>query len=300
MPTPHPYFDLLLHSDEELSSLLEEQVTARETLHEWPLSCVQRLHLAGGKTLIYKSQCGPTVEAEFYATAGCAAVHSPILPQARTLYRDPCYACLLLEDLPGVPLEQLGVDEKTALSISNTLLGQIAGIQGDPPVYMDISTWERWQEQMNKTLETLSGLVARGEFTRTSSADIANLTRAAQSQPVRAAYAQVPAGLVHHDHSAENILAQDAASIALAEPGAFKVIDWQRPLRAPVEIDHAVLLESLGVDPRPHVHPGILILIQLLRAYWFIACAQTWFPPGCAAYDQAISEIVAALPREIR
>jgi hypothetical protein len=286
---PHPYFDLLLHTDEELASLLGEQVTVRVTLHEWPLSCIQRLHLAGGQTFIYKSQCGPTVEAEFYAAA-----RSAILPQARTLYRDPRYTCLLLEDLPGLPLQQMEMDEEAALTLGRSLLQQIAGIQGDPPVYQDISTWERWQEQMSQMQDTLAGLLANSAFTITRSGELLTLARSAQSPPVREAYSlahdQRRIGLVHHDHSADNIILQEAPP----GPETLKVIDWQRPLHAPADIDLAVLLASLGVDPRPYVHPGILTMTRLLLAHWCIDCAQTWFPPGCETYDKTVSEIAGS------
>ena len=43
----HPYFDLRLHDDQELESHLSTKIVERITLHEWPLSCVQRLTLEG-------------------------------------------------------------------------------------------------------------------------------------------------------------------------------------------------------------------------------------------------------------
>lgn len=52
----HRHFDLWLHDDEELVPLLQGQIAERVTLHEWPLSCVQRLTTAQGKKVIYKSQ----------------------------------------------------------------------------------------------------------------------------------------------------------------------------------------------------------------------------------------------------
>ena len=77
----HPVFaDLLLHSDDELALALQSAIVERETIHAWPLSCVQRLCLADGTRLIYKSQLPPTVEPTFYARAA-----SPLLPGQRTL-----------------------------------------------------------------------------------------------------------------------------------------------------------------------------------------------------------------------
>jgi hypothetical protein len=51
----HLFFDLVLHDDDELSALLGSPVVDRRTLHEWPLSCVQRVTTAGGGTIIYKT-----------------------------------------------------------------------------------------------------------------------------------------------------------------------------------------------------------------------------------------------------
>jgi hypothetical protein len=52
----HPYFDLVLHDDEELSALLGWRIVERRTLHEWPLSCVQRVTTADDTRIVYKAQ----------------------------------------------------------------------------------------------------------------------------------------------------------------------------------------------------------------------------------------------------
>src|SRR5437667_10279494 len=69
----HPFFpDILMHSDDELAEALGVEIVERETIHAWPLSCVQRLLLDDGTKLIYKSQLPPTVEPEFYESASSA------------------------------------------------------------------------------------------------------------------------------------------------------------------------------------------------------------------------------------
>src|SRR5689334_5239879 len=69
-----------MHSDDELAQILGVGILERGTIHEWPLSCVQRLLLADGTKLIYKSQLPPTVETQFYQVAS-----SPLLPGYRIL-----------------------------------------------------------------------------------------------------------------------------------------------------------------------------------------------------------------------
>src|SRR5437867_12312984 len=77
----HPFFtDILMHTDDELAETLGAEIVERETIHQWPLSCVQRLLLDDGAKLIYKSQLPPTVEPEFYASAS-----SPLLLGHRVL-----------------------------------------------------------------------------------------------------------------------------------------------------------------------------------------------------------------------
>ncbi|AGL03138.1 hypothetical protein [Desulfoscipio gibsoniae] len=66
----HPAFtDILMHSDQELADILGIRIISRNTIYEWPLSCMQKLTLDNGKKLIYKSQLPPTVEPDFYEHA---------------------------------------------------------------------------------------------------------------------------------------------------------------------------------------------------------------------------------------
>jgi len=66
----HPVFSRIrLHSDSELAETLGAGIVERQTIHEWPLSCVQRVVLEGGERLVYKAQLSPTVEPAFYEHA---------------------------------------------------------------------------------------------------------------------------------------------------------------------------------------------------------------------------------------
>lgn len=278
---PHPHFDLLLHSDEELRDLLGVHVAARETLHEWPLSCVQRIHLGGGQRWIYKASAGPTVEPEFYA----AAV-SPVLPKFRLLHRDARYACLLIEEAAGNRLDTLSLNEADGRHIAYELQRKIAAIQGDPPVYLELPDWESWTALMFGMVEDLKGLVESHRFEKTTPADVERLARAAASPTLREAYTRAlnrgEVGLVHHDLHSDNVF---------INPGSLKIIDWQRPIYGLTDIDRVLLLTSLGFDPRPVVHPGVCLAAELLHVHWFVEAAVTWFPPGVKTYDQTVAGI---------
>jgi hypothetical protein len=72
--------DLVLHDDDELlRGARHGRRRARGGENVWPLSCVERVALADGTRLAYKSQLPPTVEPGVYAAAS-----SPLLPAYRS------------------------------------------------------------------------------------------------------------------------------------------------------------------------------------------------------------------------
>lgn len=276
----HPYFGLWLHEDAALAALLGSPVVARTTLHEWPLSCVQRLRLADGRTRIYKAQSVPTVEPTFYACA-----RSPLLVAARVLGVAEGPPALLLEDIAAPRLAELPLPEAEALRIGETILAQIAQIAGAPPAVFEIHTEARWATYAAAMLADLSALVAVGTFRQVDRALVARLARQAEAPAVLAAL-RTPTGYVHHDLSGDNVFVL---------PDGYRVIDWQRPFYGPVALDLVNLLDTLGFDPRQHVAAGIMQLHYLLRITWFVQCARTWFPPGATTYDAAVVRLAAQM-----
>lgn len=280
----HPYFDLLLHDDAELALLLGSAVLERVTLHEWPLSCVQRLTLAYGQHWIYKSQREPTIEAAFYAQARSGyRARGTVLPQARALYDQQPYSILLLEYLDAPRLDELEWNETQARAAVKAVLEGLARIER-APVWLDISTPERWRAEMAQTLDDLRALVAAGTFHVTDRAALRRIEQAAAAPSTLAVYQYSPTGLVHGDLRGENVFQVS---------DGYRVIDWQRPFLGPTLLDLASLLESLGVDPRPHMPPGVQAIHDLLHIRWLAQCARRWFPPGSATYDAQIAQIAA-------
>lgn len=274
----HPCFDLGLHDDAELAALLGSPVMGRTTVHEWPLSCVQRLTLADGRTRIYKAQAPPTVEPDFYLHA-----RSPLLVTARRCEATDGPAALLLDDLTAPRLVDVRLSAKEGLRLAETILAQIDRIAGAPPVIADIRGVEQWVDYAETMLADLTALVESGAFRQTDRALIDRLRRQALAPGVLTAF-RTPTGYVHRDLSGDNIF-------VLAE--GYRVIDWHRPLLGPVLLDFAALLQTVGVDPRKHVDAGILRLRDLLSITWFVQCARTWFPPGAATYDAAVVRLTA-------
>lgn len=280
----HPYFNLWLHDDDELVPLTGSEIVERVTLHEWPLSCVQRLTLADGRKLIYKTQYGPTVEPEVYASA-----RSDLLPWAETVYRADGHAgrhaCMLIEYIDAPMFEDLAPSEEDAVRVGREVQAQIAEIGGERPHYIDVSDEARWTVYIEAMLDELSGLIQQGAFTITTPAMVRELARCAQSEPVLDAI-RARSGYVHRDMSADNIL--------VLPEGGYRVIDWQRPILGPVDLDLVDLLNSLDYDPLPHVDAGVVQVRHLLSIGWLTEAKARWFPEG-QSYDQQIASIIQAL-----
>ena len=279
----HPYFDLWLHDDDELAPLSGDEVVERETLHEWPLSCVQRLTLASGRKLIYKTQYGPTVEPEVYAH-----VQSDLLPWAQTIYRADGHACMLIEYVDAPMFEDLHPSEEDAVRVGRQVQARIVAIDGERPHYIDISDEARWAAYVEAMLDELSGLIEGGAFTITTPAMVRDLARCARSKAVLDAIRGQP-GYVHHDLSADNVL-------ALPE-GGYRVIDWQRPILGPVDLDRVDLLNSLGYDPLRHVDAGVVQVWLLLSIGWLTEAKARWFPEG-SSYDQQVADLAIRLEQQ--
>jgi len=277
---PHPYFDLWLHTDEELRQLLGRTVTGRTTLHEWPLSCVQRLYCEPGPNVIYKVQAEPTVEPAFYQVA-----RAPLLVAAQVLPHDHGPAALLLAELQAPRLSDLTLAPAQVFSIVDTLVTQIGQLRGALPALADLRLPAAWRAYGETIVTDLQQLVADGRFVQVTAALIDEVAAWLQAPSVLAALSG-PTGYVHLDLTADNVL-------VLAD--GYRVLDWQRPIWGPVDLDRATLLTALGIDPRPYVADGVLPLRTLLAIGWFAQAACRWFPAGIPTYDRQIAGLIGQL-----
>lgn len=276
----HPYFDLYMHDDQELAAHVGGEIVERERLHEWPLSCVERIVTAYGQW-IYKCQSGPTVEAAFYTLA-----RSDLLTLAQTLYQADGYTCTLSEYVDAPLIEDLDLSEAQALSITRQVRARMDAIEGDLPYMDDIRTPESWQSLVDGTLEHIAGLIEQGRYIQTMPERVEELREWAHSKETLQA-TQRKAGYVHGDFTGDNLF-------VLGE-GDYRVIDWQRPYYGPTELDVASMLESLEFDPLQVVGPGIVQIRSFMQIRWFTACAVRWFPDGAETYDRLTAEHTAKI-----
>lgn len=271
---PHPHFDLRLHTDTELGSLLGEQVTARRTLHEWPLSCVHQIRTRSGGCWIYKSAAGPTLESEFYASA-----RSPLLVRAETVYRDACHSCLLMPYIDAPRLAACDLKAEELLNVAEAITQEIQHIKGDLPAYVDICGESKWGSFGRRLVLLLSDMVADGTFLEVRQSHVAQVA-AALAWPGVVSTAAGPSAYGHGDLSVENLF---------VTADGYRLIDWQRPVVGPIGLDWVTLLESAGYAAGDHMDDSLVTISRLLRIQWLAECSKTWFPPGRAAYDQQIA-----------
>ena len=281
----HPYFDLWLHSTQELSELLSFGIVERTTLHEWPLSCVQLLKLADGRPLIYKSQLqATTVEPEFYSAvhkdpAVYTRIYRPRLPRTDLLGILRNSVAMTIEYIDAPRLEDFQMNEAEILDHGNRLLSEMSRFQPELPVYIDISTQAKWLSFVEETISMLNSVIASGQFRLTKSAAVQGLSKWARSEAI-IAILQSPPALNHRDLGGYNVF---------VTPNGYKIIDWQRPVRGPAELDRVGYLSAMGIDPFRYIDPGIIGLSRFLSMQWFVECKAHWFPPG-ESYDRQVAD----------
>jgi len=282
MPS-HPVFaDLLLHDDDELAALLGAGLVERRTIHEWPLSCVQRLRLDDGRVLIYKSQLPPTVEAAFYAR-----VRSPLLPGHRLLGKLGRCDTLTIDWIDAPMLRHVARSDAELAEHGWKVIaeiGEIRGISGISairefpsqrdgglPVHLDVGSIDAWRENAAMTLEKLRALVRDGRFHSIDLAAVDAVTRWSASAEMLATFTAEPTPrLTHGDLKGDQIFVTPA--------DGYRVIDWQRPVIAPPAIDLVSLLVEEGIEPRRFMDLALVRMFWFLRLCWAVEAQFDLFP----------------------
>lgn len=263
----HPCFNLLIHSTEELERLLREPISERRELQSWPLSTVELLTTSSGERLVYKVQREPTVEPEFYAKA-----NTDLLARHEILQRDDSQAAMLLQYLEQPTLESAAPSEEAAVAYGRDLVGRIGSIDNGAPCYADIGTAGRWRSFVHDTLDLLSELITGDVFHDIALSDVDFLRTWAGSDAVLEVVERT-SQVIHADLDADHVFVSDKGYI---------IIDWQRPYRAPGDIDLVTFLESLGISPSPYVDPEVIGLRRFLSLHWAVVAKARLLPelPG--------------------
>ncbi len=292
MLTHAVFTDLLLHSDDELAVLLGADLVERRTIHEWPLSCVQRIVLEDGRTLVYKSQRPPTVELPFYERAD-----SSLLPTHRALGRLGDCDTMTMEWIDAPLLSTIATRDIDMADHGRRVMAAIAAIrpidrerhgegEGALPVYLDVGSREKWSANAHTALDKMRALVLDRRFASLTLDQIAALTTWSASAAVLDAIEANPR-VTHGDLKGDQVFVMPAAADARTDTDArsdadanagYRVIDWQRPVIAPPETDLVSLLVEQHMQPYGFVDITIIRIFWFLRLCWAIEAQFDLFP----------------------
>jgi hypothetical protein len=280
----HPIFQLLtLHSDEELQQLFGAAVTERSEIHAWPLSVVQKIVLDNGDRFAYKAQLPPTVEAEFYDEA-----KSSLLVEHRNLGLRDGTSTMALGWIEAPLLTEVATDAEDLAGHASELVRRIGRIDGTLPLFLDVGDAEAWASVTNHVLTGWEKGIGAGWFTLTDPADIGWVRAWAHSAPIRARIVAEPR-TIHGDLKADQVFVVG---------DDYRVIDWQRPMRAPADVDVASLLIGQGVDPLDFVDPAVVAIFWFLRLHWAVMAQLELFPGNrFPLFDEWAHEAVAEMRR---
>jgi hypothetical protein len=278
----HDTFDLLVHSTDELESLLGEPVAERRHVHSWPFSAVELLTTASGVRLIYKAQRTPTFEPDFYER-----VRSPLLPSYRLLSRDAVYSTMLFEFVDAPLLRDMQLSERELVGHGRAVVEAIGQIGEDVPVYIDISSFARWREFVDSTLGMLARLVADERLVLSvARRDVDDVAKWTESVHVRQLIDHT-ARLTHGDLNPGNVFVTSSG---------YQVIDWQRPQLAPAQVDLAALLERTPYLFR-HVESAAIGVFYFLRLFWAVNAKANLLPEMQQLFDWWSSEAIGYIRR---
>lgn len=268
----HPSADVQVHSTEELEQAVSARIIGRSQLQWWPLSSVELLTLDSGLHLIYKAQRLLLTEPAFYRTA---QGRTSLLPEARILTDDEDGSAMLLEYL-GQPVSLADAQPADVLALARQVVGELGALPQDLPVYLDISTADRWITEAEAFLDRLARLIDEAQFRLVSRQDIAFVRD----------WAHAPRILELVDSDARLANGDMKFDHVFSSPVGFRFVDWSVPLRAPAEIDLVEMLEDQGIDPLDHVEPDLVALRWFLFLRWAIEGKTRLLPAVPTMFDE--------------
>lgn len=254
---------LRFHDDIELGALLGSTVVERRLVHEWPLTRTEEIRLRDGRHLAYKCQLPPSIETAFYASASSA-----LLTGFLDLGRDGECAFLVTDWIESPSLLDLNLGRDEMIATVRDIVDEIGGIRGNPPHYLDISTPARWSAVVEDAASKLRALISEARFTAIPASDVHRLELWAETPPVVAAVTTDPR-TVHGDLTLEEVF---------RTRDGWRVIDWQRPIHGPRELDTVSLLRFARIDPSTVVPREFVHLSSFLLLHWAVTAAHDLLP----------------------
>src|ERR1700733_2084242 len=136
---------IAMHSNSELEQIFHERIVERVTVHEWPLSSVQRITFQSGQRVAYKAQLPPTVEPEFYQRA-----QSSLLPDYRILGEVENCTTMAIGWIEHPSLQSCNLDVDMLVTHGRQVVSHISRLDEDLPVHLNVGTSSKWISAVEK------------------------------------------------------------------------------------------------------------------------------------------------------
>ena len=137
--------------------------------------------------------------------------------------------------------------------------------------------------------DKLNTLIENNRFTLIDLDAVEHLRAWAASAPVIEKVIGQPR-LIYGDLTAEQVFVIS---------DGYKVIDWQRPVIAPSEVDLVTLLVRQKIEPRQYVDPVVVGIYWFLHLRWVVEAQYDLFPEKhWAAFDQWAAEAINQILRD--
>ena len=239
------FLNLWVLEDREAEARVGCRIVAREKLHHWPLSWVEKWRLEDDRCVVYKSQRSEaSVEKAVYEKVRA----SFLLP---LLHAETCRGCDMMI-FPYCPPSDAVVPSASRVMELSRQCSDMLRAAGEMPAFFDLSSADRMISQTEAAC--LSALnQAEGQTM------LSPLFRWMESQVPRL-YAGQPIGMVHGDIQAANLITEGDA--------VRYILDWQRPMLAPLALEQALALRLGGYASEDRDWGHMALVCHILWYAW--------------------------------
>ena len=251
------FLNIWIHEDEQLEALLDGIIITRENLSHWPLSYVEKIMLKDNTQFVYKSQhSASSMEKKVYSKIQMPFLISPI-------YYETYKNCDIMI-FPYLNYPTLGdVCENELEQVISSISCMIQNIS-DMPVFFDVSSVGKLEQIINEVCII---------FEEKDEAQNTTVLKNWVSEKAYTCFLNQQIGNVHGDLTASNILTKNGKP--------QYILDWQRPMKAPVLLENALAFRLAGYDGvKKYGDFGLLAVV----------CHFIWYSYACNKFMPFIYE----------
>ena len=264
------FSNIWVHDDSRLEDLLNRKIVSREKLSHWPLSYVEKVTLSDNTRLVYKSQhAASSIENHFYSMIKMSFLLSP-------LYYDTYKNCdiMVMPYLDYLTLGQLS--ENGFEQIISDISLMIQDIP-DMPVFFDLSSVEKLSSLIDSACSIFKDEDEKANI---------GLLKKWVSEQAHFCYDNQLIGNVHGDLTASNVLTDNGKP-------AY-ILDWQRPMKAPVTLENALAYRLAGYDA-VRKYGAFGILAAICHFVWYAFACKKFIPFVYGRAQKLLQEIISAI-----